>query len=151
MMDLTAEVFDAFVAGRTLITAAGGALDAAQVTELEGHRDEAVGAWERALGATVIHYINDVRVDMAACGTAEYSFADHAKHWSELKGFALAFQYNPRSPWNAGSDFAALHAAIGDQPVLCAGDTTAYGTALLGARDTLRDAYGFDESDAEGW
>jgi hypothetical protein len=136
MTDLTGETFEAFVAGRTLITAAGGALSATDAA---------------ALAATAIHYINDVRADMAECGTAAYSFVDHAKAWGELKGFALSFQYNPSSPFNDSADFAALHAAIGDQPVLCDGDTTAYETALVGARDMMRDAYGFDAADAEAW
>ncbi len=151
MSALTARAFDAFIAGRTLITDAGGALDAEQNVTLRTHRDAAAAAWEEALGATVIHYINEVRADIGTCGGAEYSFADHAKHWSELKGFALSFQYNPRSPWNAGSDFAALHTAIGDSPVLCDGDTAAHDATLLGARDSLRDAYGFDAADAENW
>ncbi len=151
MLDLTAEAFGAFVAGRTLIADAGDALSTEQATELAGYRDTVVSAWERALSATVIHYVNDVIADMNACGTSDYSFEDHAKHWSELKGFALAFQYNPRSPWNDGSDFGALHASVGDSPVLCDGDVSGYTTVLLGVRDTIRDAYGFDASDAEGW
>ncbi|MBW2463766.1 MAG: DUF4856 domain-containing protein [Deltaproteobacteria bacterium] len=151
MTDLTAEVFGAFVAGRTVITEAGGVLDESQNVTLRTHRDAVATAWEEALGATVIHYINDVRADLGTCGGDDYSFADHAKHWSELKGFALSFQYNPRSPWNAGSDFAALHVAIGDSPVLCDGDTTAHDAALLAARDSVRDAYGFDATDAENW
>jgi len=151
MTALTDRAFEAFVAGRTLITEAGGELDAEQNVTLRTHRDAAAAAWEEALGATVIHYINELRADLGTCGGADYSFVDHAKHWSELKGFALSFQYNPRSPWNAGSDFAALHMAIGDSPVLCDGDTTAHDAALLGARDSLRDAYGFDASDAENW
>ena len=27
-----------------------------------------------------------------------YSYGDHAKHWGELKGFALGLQFNPWSP-----------------------------------------------------
>ena len=152
MTDITAQAFEAFVAGRTLIAEAGGNLTPAQQTELEGHRDLAVEAWEQAIAATAIHYINDVRADMANCGTMEYSFTDHAKHWSELKGFALSFQFNPRSPFNTATyDFAALHTSIGDAPVLCAGDTTTYAATLLTVRNTIRDAYGFDATDAEGW
>jgi hypothetical protein len=150
-LDLTAESFDAFVAGRTLIAEAPGALSSEQATELAGYRDAAVSGWERGIAATVIHYMNAVIDDMNTCGTAEYSFESHAGHWSEMKGFALSVQYNPRSPWNDGSDFAALHASIGDSPVLCDGDTSTYLTTLLAARDTIRDAYGFDMGDAEGW
>lgn len=151
MTDLTGASFAAFIEGRTLVTNAGGPLDGAQASSLQGIRDEVAGAWEGALAATAIHYINDLRGDMGQCGTGDYSFADHAKHWSELKGFALSFQYNPRSPMTDPTAFAALHTALGDSPVLCDGDTASYDAALLGARDTLRDAYGFDATDAENW
>ena len=65
------------------------------MNELKAHRDAALSAWEKAIAATVVHYINDVIGDMEA---EDYSFYDHAKHWSEMKGFALSFQFNRRSP-----------------------------------------------------
>ena len=65
----------------------------------------------------MVHYINDTLQDMADFDTADYSFSSHAKHWSELKGFALGFQFNPRSPMSA-EDFDVLHALIGMSPVL---------------------------------
>ena len=153
-IEYTADAFDAFVAGRALLASSDGALTAAQQSELEGYRDAAVQAWELAIAATVIHYINDVLADMAAFGTDEYAFVDHAKHWSELKGFALGLQFNPRSPIHEGTRFADLHGFIGDRPVLenaDAGDISAYQTALGSARDLLRDAYGFSTANVEGW
>ena len=38
---------------------------------------------------------------MAKLGTDEYDFYAHAKHWGELKGFALGLQFNPDSPLHA--------------------------------------------------
>lgn len=152
--DFTADAFDALVAGRALLAASEGALTTEQMTELEGHRDTIVMAWEMAIAATVVHYINDTLGDMDAFGTDEYSFEDHAKHWSEMKGFAIGLQFNPRSPMHEGTRFVDLHGFIGDRPVLAnadAGDISDYQAALLSARDLLRDAYGFSTANAEGW
>ena len=41
-----------------------------QIAELQVYRDQAVGAWEKAISATVVHYINDVLQDMNKFGTA---------------------------------------------------------------------------------
>ena len=45
-------------AGRALITEAGGDLTPEQLEALQTHRDVALLAWEQAIAATVIHYIN---------------------------------------------------------------------------------------------
>ncbi len=156
--DYTKQAFDAFLAGRELIAGAGDALTTEELTRLRAHRDVAVDAWERALAATMVHYVNEVLGHMSRFDTTDYSFRDHAKHWSELKGFALGLQFNPRSQVTP-TDFAALHAALGDRPVLppSAGSTAQeiadYRAALLTARDVLRSSYGFDAAnvgDANG-
>lgn len=150
--DFTGQAFAAFRAGRALIASVDGELDAAQMEALKGHRDAAVDAWEKAIAATAVHYINDVLQDMAATGE-DYSFLDHAKHWSELKGFALSLQFNPRSPVS-DADFAMLHDLIGAAPALPgqpAFDT--YAADLIAARTILGNAYGFAPSnlgDANG-
>ncbi len=138
--DFSEDAWHAFCAGRSVITEAGGPLSEAQLDQLRGHRDAAVGAWEKAISATIVHYINEVLVDMVA---TEYDFAGHAKHWSELKGFALALQFNPRSPVS-DADFERLHALLGQAPVLPGGDVEGYAAKLLEARGILGDAYGFD-------
>jgi hypothetical protein len=151
-IDLSTQVFDAFVAGRHIITTADDALDDTEMAALRVERDRVVDGWERALSATLVHYINEVTADMEACGSDDYAFADHAKHWSELKGFALALQYNPRSPFRAEtSAFAALHAQVGDAPTTCDGDTATYTTRLTQARDSLAEAYDFDDADVQNW
>jgi hypothetical protein len=152
--DFTGEADGAFRRGRALITAAYEAGVEVDLTALATERDIAALAWEKAYAATAVHYINDVLSDMDAIGTSEYSFADHAKHWSELKGFALGFQFNPRSPMTAG-DFAALHDAVGDAPVGASPDSPAnddtYREALLDARTRIGDAYDFDEANLTSW
>ncbi len=151
--DFTNAAFEAFLRGRTILANATGPLSDEELDALREQRDIAVSTWEQALAATAVHYVNDVIADMADCGTDDYDFTDHAKHWSELKGFALAFQFNPRSPFNTPEhDFAGLHDLIGDAPVLCPEDGfAAYQRALITAQDAIQAAYGFAEQDVADW
>jgi len=154
--DYSKAAFDAFLAGRHLIASVDGELSADQMTDLVAQRDIIANTWERCLAATVVHYINEVLADMAAFDTKEYSFADHAKHWSELKGFALGFQFSPRSPMLESTRFADLHGYLRDQPVLAndAGGSSAiaaYVSDLQAARDLLKTAYGFADANVANW
>jgi hypothetical protein len=149
-LDLTRDAFDAFVAGRALITVAGGALSEAQRVELGRHRDQALQAWEKAIAATVIHYLNAMLGDIEDGG----DFATYAKHFSELKGFALSFQFNRRSPLMSddGADFAELHRLLGTRPApRDADDIADYAINLTAARTLVGAAYGFDVADVENW
>ena len=158
--DFTAEAWEGFYSGRLLLSETAGAeLTADQLAELQGYRDQALGAWEDAVAATVVHYINDTLQDMGGFGGDDYSFEDHAKHWSEMKGFALAMQFNRRSPLSE-QGFAELHQLVGQAPVLETADAQAsadYAQALRDARALLGAAYGFDtanlgDDDGEnGW
>lgn len=152
--NLSGEADVAFRTGRAIITAAYEAGEAVDIAALSAQRDIVVLAWEKAYAATAIHYINEVLNDMDAIGGEDYSFSDHAKHWSELKGFALGFQFNPRSPMSE-ADFAAVHAAVGDAPVGASpsdpvADET-YRAQLLAARSLIGDAYDFDEANVTSW
>jgi len=155
--DFTADAWDGFIHGRTLLSeTAGTALTDTQMTELQGYRDHALEAWEKAIAATVVHYINDTLMDydnMMGTSGKPYSFEDHAKHWSELKGFALSLQFNRRSPMIDDdtpyvNEFAMLHELLGTAPVLeTADDATinAYTDGLLQARSMMGEIYNFDE------
>ena len=147
--DLTNEAYMAFYNGRKLIASADGELDEGQFEELKGYRDTAILAWEKAIAATVIHYINDTIGDMESGD--EYDFYAHAKHWSEMKGFALSFQFNPRSPIDDAT-FARIHELFGIAPAL-PGDANFddYRTGLLEARSLMGAAYNFDDADVETW
>ncbi len=155
-IDLSGDAFEAFIAGRKLIAEAEGALSAAELDALRAYRDTAVAAWEQAIAATVVHYINDTLADMAAFGTSDYSFLDHAKHWSELKGFALALQFNRNHSIITRAELQSLHDFIGTAPVLPTAEASTisdYADALRSARSELFDIYGFDSSnlgDADG-
>ena len=154
-IDLSAQAFEAFVAGRNLLHQAKDTLTAEEQTQLANYRDTIVAAWEAAIAATVIHYINEVLGDMQNIGTEDYSFEDHAKHWSELKGFALGLQFNPRSPTHESEGertvFATLHQKIGDRPVWASDELSTYREALSDARALLGQAYEFHQSNVEEW
>ncbi len=149
--DFTQTTMAAFIAGRKLINdAAGTALTEAQMTELEGYRDIAVDGWERSIAATVVHYINDTHADLEKFGTGEFDYADLAKHWSEMKGFALGLQFNPHSEITE-EQFEELHSLMGVRPVLAQADIDAYQADLIKARDILAQALAFDDENVEKW
>jgi hypothetical protein len=155
--DYTKQAMDAFLKGRKLINDnAGMDLTEEQMTELLEYRDEALDAWERGVVATVIHYINDVTADLGALGTDDFNYINTAKHFSEMKGFALGLQFNPYSPI-AGENaekfakFVELHTLFKDAPVLAEADVADYLVDLEAARDLLQEVYGFDAENVEGW
>ncbi|MFD2165462.1 DUF4856 domain-containing protein [Thalassotalea euphylliae] len=149
--DLTKQAMEAFIAGREIInTNAGAALTDEQMEALKGHRDLALDAWERAIAATVVHYINDTIADLDNLGTADFNYSDLAKHYSEMKGFALGLQFNPYS-LISDEDYAQLHVLMKDAPVLDAAEVDAYKTDLLAARDIIQTALSFDAENVAGW
>jgi hypothetical protein len=157
--DFRGDAFNAFVAGRRLIGAAAGALSAADMARLLAIRDQARAAWEKALAATVVHGLNrlSAQIDAALASSADYSFGDQARHWSELKGLALAFQFNPSSRITP-ADFARLHELVGDAPVVPdtlpptnVAELSAYRAGLEDARALLQASYAFDPANVTGW
>ncbi len=157
--DYSKQAMDAFLMGRKLINdnaSLSEVLSVAQKEELLTYRDAAVMAWEKSVVATVVHYINDLNADLDKVGTAEFDYATTAKHFSELKGFALGLQFNPYSPI-AGLEeakfakFVELHVLLKDAPVLVAADVAAYQSDLIKARVILQTAYSFDAENVAGW
>ncbi len=154
--DFTKDAFDALVAGRQIIVDAGAEITPDQLDALKVQRDIVVTTWEKCIAATVVHYINETLADMEKFGTAEYSFEDHAGHWSELKGFSLGLQFNPKSPMNETTRFVDFHALVADAPVLpddAGGQTAidAYKADLAAARTIIQQAYGFSQANVDGW
>lgn len=144
--DFSQQAIDAFLAGRTVIVNANGALSDAELSELAGHRDAAMLAWNSAVAATAVHYVNDVLQDMSAFETPDYDFLAHAKHWSELKGFALALQFDNRHSPLGASALVRMHALLGDGPRLPGDGPEAiqsYREGLLEVRGILGQAFGF--------
>ena len=108
-----------------------------------------VDNYEKSLAATVVHYINDSLADYDA---EEFSLTTLAKHWGEMKGYSLCFQFSPEGPLgpNNTADFATLQTLLGTAPVLGDGEED-YKNDLLEARTLLQDAYGFAAEDVENW
>ena len=156
--DMTSDIMNAFLEGRKIINdAAGMALTDEEMTALQAQRDIAILGWEKAIAATVVHYINDSVADLNNVGTADFSLTDLAKHWSEMKGFGLGLQFSPFSPFydaaNAGK-FEEVHTLFKDAPVFdesAPADVTDYIADLLAARDILQQVYGFDAENVANW
>lgn len=152
--DITSDVMNAFLAGRKIINdAAGMALTDAEMTSLLAQRDIAVDAWEKAIAATVIHYINDTLADLETVGTVDFNLSDLAKHWSEMKGFGLGLQFNPYSDLT-DSEFEQIHAYFQDAPVFddaAPADVEDYIADLKAARTILQEALGFEASTITTW
>ncbi|MFT7186069.1 MAG: hypothetical protein ACI84K_001459 [Pseudohongiellaceae bacterium] len=153
--DFTKTTFDAFLTGRALITQQTAGYEDALVIQ----RDIIVNNWEKTYAATIVHYINDVLQDMGKFETGDYSFTGHAKHWSEMKGFALGLQFNPNALMSI-DNVIAVNDLFGEQPVLPTASDDAiaqYKADLLSARDTMQQAYNFsaanmgDENGENGW
>jgi hypothetical protein len=170
--DFSKEVMDAFIAGRKILAdgAATGEISESQQVALDNAITTASLTWEKCIAATVVHYINDVRADMGEFDNGSFAntsnFTTLAKHWSEMKGFALGLQFSPVSPFRASdsalADLKNILALMGDGPVLADGsqagavgaDLTridAYADDLLTARGLLAAAYGFDDENVANW
>jgi hypothetical protein len=152
--DFTAAAWEGFAGGRDLLNStAGTTLSDDDFAQLLTYRDQAVTAWEATISSTCVHYINDVLEDMSTIGTTDYSFANHAKHWSELKGFALSLQFSPHSPLT-DADLTELHDLLGTAPVTAGASPealNAYSTNLETARSLLATAYGFEDENVNAW
>jgi len=150
--DYTKQIMEAFIEGRKIINDnAGMALTDDQMAALIAQRDIAVDGWERAIAATVVHYINDTHADLADFGTDDFNYPNLAKHFSEMKGFALGLQFNPYSKIS-DEQFAQIHNLMADAPVLDSADNVAaYQADLLAARDIIQEALSFDEENVQNW
>jgi hypothetical protein len=148
-LDLTKEVMDAFIQGRHLIA------NAPQGYEkyVEALSAVALGAWEKTLATVTVIYINFTLKEYSEYGTSDYLFKNFAKYWSEMKGFAFAFQFNPRGIMT-DADFDRLHALMGEAPVLphaSKANVDIYKQKLIDARDLLGSTYGFSANNLANW
>jgi len=155
-VDFSKNAMDAFLNGRQLIQDNFGT----DPVQGEGYHkylvqyaETALNNWENAIAATVIHYINDYTADINSLSSAEEdaSFADIAKHWSEMKGFALSLQFSPVAQISV-EDLTTVHTLMGEAPVTTAGEAAdAYLADLAEARDILQAAYGFSTTNVANW
>ena len=175
--DYSKEAVDAFLVGRKILSdaAVSGTLSDVQLAALHDQIVIAAKTWEKCIAATVVHYINDTVADMGNYAPPNFqdlaNFKDMAKHWGEMKGFALGLQFSPYSPFRDMSvdgitvdSLKRVLSLMGDAPVLADGSQggvaaadgaqaaiDAYIADLMQARDILQTAYGFDAAVVEGW
>ncbi len=146
-VDLTKEIFDAFLAGRTAITNQG------TVEEISSHRQAAANGMEKVIAATVVHYINDTLSDMSKLGTADENRANLNKHWAEMKGYTVALQYNPFKLISDGQ-LRELHGIMGEAPKYDAPGSSEYEKQVSyyeRAKVVLQTAYGFSSENMKNW
>ena len=146
-VDLTQQIFNAFLAGRTAITNQG------SVADISAHRQTAAEGMEKVIAATVIHYINDTLSDMSELGTAEENRANLNKHWAEMKGYTVALQYNPFRLITDGQ-LTELHGIMGEAPIYDEPGSNNYKTQVANyerAKAVLQTAYGFSNDNMANW
>ena len=118
-----ATVNQAFIDGRQVITDANGRnLNFDERTKLLAQRDIIVDNWQKVIAESVFKYAGSTYKDivaletiMEANGDTTDAFRKYAKHWGELKGFALALQCGPE---NLGETAVKLNRMMGLGPVL---------------------------------
>ena len=113
----------AFIKGRELIASANGeALTDAQRGKLVNLAGVIGANWQKVIAESVFKYAGSVYNDISELetlldsnGDTKKAFATYAKHWGELKGFALALQVGK---YNLGETGTKLNRLIGFGPVL---------------------------------
>ena len=117
----------AFLDGRNLITSADGeALTSEdQRNELKSYAEVIKINWEKVIAEAVFKYAGSVYKDLEKLqtivetgGDAKDTFSDYAKHWGELKGFALALQAGGKDLGEMG---VKMNRLLGFGPVLLGG------------------------------
>ena len=111
-------VTHAFIDGRKLISDANGEnLTDDQRTQLYGYAEIISTNWEKVIAESVFKYAGSVYKDMGKLDedASDKNFANYAKHWGELKGFALALQCGKN---NLGETAVMLNRMMGHGPVL---------------------------------
>ena len=111
-------VTHAFLDGRKLIADAKGEnLTDDQRTQLYAYANIISLNWEKVIAESVFKYAGSVYKDMGKLeeDASDKNFANYAKHWGELKGFALALQCGKN---NLGETAVKLNRMMGHGPVL---------------------------------
>ena len=116
----TNTMFDAFLDGRKLITAAAGdALSDSERSQLKAYAATIEENWEKVLAEAVFKYAGSVYKDInkmrdLSGDDLNKAYRTYAKHWGELKGFAMAMQSGKS---NLGATATKMNDLIGFGPV----------------------------------
>lgn len=116
-------ITQAFYDGRNLITKAKGkALSDKKRAKLQKYAAVIAKNWEQVIAEAVFKYAGETYEDIQKLsatiknnGDASAVFRAYAKHWGELKGFALALQTGNK---NLGGTAVTLNRLVGFSPVL---------------------------------
>ena len=148
--DYSQSIMDNFIKGRQLIQDNFGTdpvVGEGYHAELAEIAKEIIMDWEEIFAANVIHYINATLEDMAAIDGD--TLGDLPKHWGEMKGFALALQFNqPATSAITTAELKQLHGYLEEAPKLT--NDADYRIALANARDLLKETFEF-EGDVTQW
>jgi hypothetical protein len=118
-----ATINQAFIDGRGIIRDAGGRnLNFSERKSLLAERDTIRKNWQKVIAESVFKYAGSVYKDIVALetivgakGDTTDAFRTYAKHWGELKGFALALQCGPE---DLGATAEKMNRMMGFGPVL---------------------------------
>ena len=116
-------IMKAFIAGRKLITSAGGEkLTDTQRSKLRQHASVIGSNWQKVLAEATYKYAGSVYKTMGklqtiieAKGDTKKQLRKYIKYWGELKGFALALQTGKK---NLGETATRLNRMIGAGPLM---------------------------------
>ena len=119
--DYTQTIMAAYLDGRKLITAAGGAaLSADELAQLQSYSSIIGNNWEQVLAEAVFKYAGSVfkdiekMKDLDAGEDLNKAYRAYVKHWGELKGFSMAIQSGKN---NLGKTAVEMNDLIGFGPV----------------------------------
>lgn len=147
--DFTGEIFEAFRTGRAVIAGEG------TRDEVLAERLKVARLWEGIIGATVVHYLNEIVSDMGLLDaeSGPTNSATMNKHWAEMKGYLWALGFNSLGSVTS-ADLERWHSLVGSSPQYHASgssENSTYLTDLTTVRDELGTTLGFDQRDIEGW
>lgn len=136
-------IFRALLQGRAIIEASGEPYSEMRRGLLVTERDRAVATWEQVIERAAAASAAATLSAHDAIGGGVYNFAAHARAWSEMKGYLLALQFNPRGGLDQGAAaeaYAQLHAQLGQAPVLEDADAealAAYRAVVVGVGELV--------------
>jgi hypothetical protein len=145
--DFTKEIFDAFLKGRTAITNKG------TTAEINANRSAVSAAWEKIMASSFVHYLNGVKAEMAEVGEPDFNENGMRHEWSEMKGFAIALQFNA-TKMISDAQLAQIHSLIGASPVVAVPGTqenSTYVASLDAAKALIKSIYGFSDAQLAAW
>ena len=95
----------------------GEKLSSSEKSALQGHIAVINANWEKVIAESVFKYAGSVYKDIVKLeeNYSDKAFSTYAKHWGELKGFALALQTGKS---NLGETAVKLNRLTGMGPVL---------------------------------